>query len=284
MFDSLYSLQVLYDFLPILSKYRDSVFVIKYGGAAMTNNKIKIQVIQDIIFLHRIGVKVILVHGGGPFINNWLDKLSIKPKFNKGIRVTDFETMEVVEMVLAGQVNKNLVSLVNQLGINGVGLSGKDANLIISSNLFNMENNFVGKVDSINTDVLNLLLKNNYLPIIASIASGINGQSYNVNADMVASSIAQALGADKLVLLTDVEGILLDINEPTSLIKELNLDDIVRLKKNKILSGGMIPKVNSCYEAVANNVLSAHIIDGRIEKALLLELFTENRLGSMIIK
>lgn len=284
MFDSLYSLQVLHYFLPILSKYRDSIFVIKYGGAAMKNHKIKIQVIQDIIFLHNIGVKVVLVHGGGPSINHWLDKLNIEPKFNEGIRVTDSKTMEVVEMVLAGQVNKDLVSLVNKFGIKGIGLCGKDTNLIIASKLFDSDDNFVGKIDNINIDILTLLLQNNYLPIIASVATDVNGQSYNVNADMVASSIAQALNAYKLVLLTDTRGILLDFNDSNSLIKELTLDDINTLKSSKVLFGGMIPKVNACYEAVENNVLSAHIIDGMIEKALLLELFTENRIGSMILK
>nr|QCI04959.1 acetylglutamate kinase [Callithamnion tetricum] len=284
MFNSSYVFQVLYDFLPMINKYRDHIFVIKYGGAAMKNHKLKIKVIQDVIFLHSIGIKVVLVHGGGPFINEFLYKLNIEPKFDNGIRVTDFETMQVVEMVLAGQVNKNLVSLVNKLGVSGVGLSGKDANLIIASNLFNSKNNFVGKVEKINSDILTLLLQNNYLPIIASIAIDIEGQSYNINADIVASCIAQNLGAHKLLLLTDAPGILLDMNDNKTLIKQVCLNDILELKTSNVITGGMIPKVNACYDAVHNNVLSAHIIDGRIDKALLLELFTEDRIGSMIIK
>ena len=284
MFNSLRDFQLLYDFLPIFSKYRDCVFVIKYGGAAMKNDRVKLQVIQDITFLHSIGIKIILVHGGGPSINDFLHKLKIKPKFNNGIRITDSETMEVVEMVLAGQVNKNLVSLVNRLGINAVGLSGKDANLIIASNLFKSKDNFVGKVEKINSNILTLLLQNNYLPIIASIATDTNGQSYNINADIAASAIAQNLCADKLLLLTDTSGILLDINDNKTRIAELCLDEVVKLKERNIISGGMIPKVDACYDAVFNNVLSAHIIDGRIEKALLFELFTENRIGSMIIR
>lgn len=284
MFNSLSDFTILHDFLPILKKYRNCIFVIKYGGAAMQNKQLQIDVIKEIVFLYTIGIKIILVHGGGPSINDLLYKLNMKPKFHNGMRITDAETMQIVQMVLAGQVNKDLVSLVNQLGVNSIGLCGKDANLIMASQLFNNTDNLVGKIERINHKLLDILLKNNYLPVIASIATDMYGQTYNINADIVASYIAQVFKADKLLLLTDTPGILSDCTDSNTIIKELSLNDILKLKQNNIVTGGMIPKVDACYNAVNNNVFAAHIIDGRIHNSLFLELFTKDRIGSMITK
>ena len=269
--------------LPFIHKLRNKIIVIKYGGAAMQSNDLKMQVVKDILFLSSLGIKLILVHGGGPVINNWLKRLSIQPKFENGIRVTDFQTMEIVEMVLAGKINKELVNLINVNDNIGVGLSGKDANLLSASNMFNNSNNLVGKIDSVNTDLLNLLLDNGYIPVIASVASSIDLITYNINADTAAGTIAQALNADKLVLLTDTPGILLDIEDNNSLQKELNINDIHNLCERNIIAGGMIPKVECCITSLRNQVNAAHIIDGRVEHALLFELLTSERIGSKII-
>nr|YP_009398979.1 acetylglutamate kinase [Cliftonaea pectinata]ARW68035.1 acetylglutamate kinase [Cliftonaea pectinata] len=273
----------LIDALPFLSKYSGSTFVIKYGGSVMQNDILKSSVIADICFLRLLGINLVLVHGGGLFINDWLEKLSIEPKFHNGIRVTDFDTMQVVEMVLVGKVNRELVSLFNQNNVLSVGLSGKDANLIKASPLFPYSNNLTGKIDSVNSSILNLLLLNNFMPVIASVASDLNGTTYNINADTVASAIASSLNAQKLILLTDTPGILSDINDPCSLIKELNICKVRQLQSLDVISGGMIPKVQSCICALESNVKSTHIIDGRIKHALLYELFTHNRIGSMIV-
>nr|YP_009391313.1 acetylglutamate kinase [Dipterocladia arabiensis]ARW59457.1 acetylglutamate kinase [Dipterocladia arabiensis] len=270
------------DFLPILQHYIGRVFVIKYGGSVMKDEFLKSKVIEDLSFLHLLGIKIILVHGGGPFINQWLTKLNIKPVFNQGIRVTDESTMEIVEMVLAGKVNKNLVDLLNNKGILSIGLSGKDSNLIVASSLFNSSENLVGKIDHINHQILKILLNNNYIPVIASIGSGLDGKTYNINADTVAGSLAESLQADKLILLTDTPGVMYDINDSSTLIKTLNVDDVQKLQKDLVISGGMIPKVECCIKALKANVKSTHIIDGKVQHALLYELLTLDRIGSMI--
>jgi len=279
---NLYDLFNLNDIFPWIKKYSKKILVIKYGGAAMKDEFLQSKVIKNICFLHSLGIKIILVHGGGPFINNWLHKLNIKPKFEKGIRVTDYETMEVVEMVLVGQINKKIVSLFNQNNTNSVGLSGKDSNLLVASSKFNDINNFVGKIDKINTEILYLLLNNKYIPVIASVASDINNQSYNINADTVAGEIAESLHAESLILLTDTSGIMLDINDPSTLIKDLNVFTLDKLKNESIINGGMIPKVDCCIKALKGGVKSTHIINGNLEDALLYELLTNNRVGSKI--
>jgi len=269
--------------LPFISKLRNKVIVIKYGGAAMKNSHLQVQVMMDILFLFSLGIKVVLVHGGGPFINDWLNRLDIKSKFENGIRITDAKTMEVVEMVLAGKINKELVSLINVNNNIGVGLSGKDANLLLASNMFNDSNNLVGKIDFVNVKVLNLLLDNGYIPVIASVASSCDLTTYNINADTAAGAIAQALGAEKLVLLTDMPGILLDMNKPNSLQKQLDSNSVKDLCEQNIISGGMIPKVQCCLHVLQHNVQTTHIIDGRIEHSLLFELLTNERIGSQIV-
>ena len=271
------------DFLPFLQNYSGCIFVIKYGGSAMKDEFLKSKVIEDISFLHFLGIKIILVHGGGPFINQWLSKLNIVPKFEKGIRITDHPTMEIVEMVLAGQVNKNLVSLLNKNKVFSIGLSGKDSNLLVASSLFNSSHNLVGKIDKVNSKILKILLNNNYIPVIASVASNSdNDHTYNINADTAAGSIAASLKADKLILLTDTQGIMHDIHDPSSLIKSLNINDVKKLQQDLVISGGMIPKVECCVKALKSNVKSTHIIDGKIQHSLLYELLTRDRIGSMI--
>lgn len=275
--------QVLSEALPFIQKFSGRTVVIKYGGSAMQNQLLKDKVIEDILFLSYIGLNPVLVHGGGPMINYWLNKLSIESKFDKGVRVTNLNAMEVVEMVLVGKVNQDLVALINKKNGKAIGLSGKDANLIVASQLFPASANFVGKIDILNPDILKLVIKEGYIPVIASVAASLEGQAYNINADTVAGSIAEALNAEKLILLTDTSGIMRDINNPTTLIKLLTHLDVDQLKKNNIISGGMIPKVDCCTQAIRNGVKSAHIIDGRIEHALLLEILTKEGIGSMLV-
>lgn len=274
--------QILNEALPFIQKFAGRTFIIKYGGAAMKNKKLKDKVIEDILLLSYIGIKPILVHGGGPMINTWLKKVHIEPKFEDGIRITDQATMEIVEMVLVGKINKDLVTLLNKKKGCAVGLSGKDGNLITASRLFNSQENFVGSVDIVNTKILNLLLNEGYIPVIASVAADSKGQAYNINADTVAGAIASALNAEKLILLTDTPGIMYDINDISTLVKYLNISEADNLLNKQIISGGMIPKVKCCIKALKRNVNSAHIIDGRIEHALLLEILTSDGIGSML--
>ncbi|CCP38098.1 acetylglutamate kinase (plastid) [Chondrus crispus] len=283
MLNSFQRVQVLIEALPFIQQFSGRIVVIKYGGSTMKNERLKKEIINDILFLSLVGIKPVLVHGGGPIINSWLHKLDIEPKFEKGIRVTDQKTMEIVEMVLVGKINKDLVTLLNKNNNCAIGLSGKDGNLIKASRLFDMDNNFVGKVNSVNIQLLNLLLNENYIPIIASTAADDQGQAYNINADTVAGAIAAALKAEKLILLTDTPGIMYNIHDNSTLVSHLNIEDAYQLKNKDIIIGGMIPKIDCCINALRSNVKSAHIIDGRIEHALLLEIFTSEGIGSMIV-
>lgn len=274
--------QVLSEALPFIQKFSGRTIVIKYGGSAMQNQVLKNKVIEDILFLSYIGLKPILVHGGGPVINTWLSKLNIETKFEQGIRVTDLVTMEVVEMVLVGKVNQELVALINKKKGKAIGLSGKDASLIMATSCFDNSNNFVGKVSTINSSIINLLIDEGYIPVVASVAADLYGQSYNINADTIAGALAAELKAEKLILLTDTSGIMRNTSDPQSLIKSLDFLMIDELKKKDIISGGMIPKVDCCIQAIESGVQSAHIIDGRIDHALLLEILTNDGIGSMI--
>lgn len=275
--------RILSEALPYIQQFANRTVVIKYGGAAMKNSDLKDKVIRDIIFLSCVGMRPVVVHGGGPEINTWLTKLNIEPQFKDGLRVTDAETMEVVEMVLVGRVNKELVSLINQAGGSAVGLCGKDGNLITARPMYNETVGFVGEVASVSIKLVESLVKNGYVPVISSVAADENGQAYNINADTVAGEIAAALGAEKLILLTDTAGILEDYHDPSTLLTRLTIQKARELIETGIVGGGMIPKVSCCVRSLAQGVQAAHIIDGRIPHSLLLEIFTDEGIGSMIV-
>jgi acetylglutamate kinase len=275
--------RVLSEALPYIQQFAGRTIVIKYGGAAMKDSSLKDKVIRDIVFLSSVGVRPVVVHGGGPEINTWLDKLGIEPQFKDGLRVTDAATMEVVEMVLVGRVNKELVSLINQAGGLAVGLCGKDAHLVTARPVGQEGIGFVGEVNSIDARLVESLVKNGYIPVISSVAADETGQAYNINADTVAGEIAAALGAEKLILLTDTAGILKDYKDPSTLITRLNIQQARELIAQGIVAGGMIPKVNCCVRSLAQGVRAAHILDGRLPHSLLLEIFTDEGIGSMIV-
>jgi acetylglutamate kinase len=275
--------QVLSEALPYIQKFAGRTVVVKYGGAAMKDSQLKDQVIRDIIFMACVGIRPIIVHGGGPEINTWLDKIGIEAQFKDGLRVTDAATMEVVEMVLVGKVNKEIVSYINQAGGSAIGMCGKDANLITARPEGRTDIGFVGEVSNINVKVLELLVKGGHIPVISSVAADDRGQSYNINADTVAGEVAAALGAEKLILLTDTPGLMRDFHDPSSLIHQLDIAQSRELVKEGIVSGGMIPKLSCCIRSLAQGVKSAHIIDGRVPHSLLLEVFTDAGIGTMIV-
>jgi acetylglutamate kinase len=275
--------RVLSEALPYIQQFAGRTVVIKYGGAAMKESTLKDQVIRDIVFLSCVGLRPIVVHGGGPEINSWLDKVGIEPQFKNGLRVTDAATMDVVEMVLVGRVNKEIVSLINRAGGSAIGLCGKDGNLFQARPEGQEGIGFVGEVTSVNTKVLQPLLDNGYIPVISSVADDAQGQAYNINADTVAGEIAAALNAEKLILLTDTAGILRDYKDPSTLIAKLDIQQARHLIDTGIVAGGMIPKVKCCVRSLAQGVKAAHIIDGRNPHALLLEILTDSGIGSMIV-
>ncbi|NBO31212.1 MAG: acetylglutamate kinase [Cyanobacteria bacterium LVE1205-1] len=281
--DDAVRVQVLSEALPYIQEFSGRTVVIKYGGAAMKEGHLKERVIRDIVFLSCVGVRPVVVHGGGPEINSWLDKLGIEPQFKNGLRVTDAATMDVVEMVLVGRVNKEIVALINQSGGLAVGLCGKDGNLIRARPQGAADIGFVGEVSSVKVNILNSLVKSGYIPVVSSVAADEHGQAYNINADTVAGELAAALGAEKLILLTDTSGILQNYQDPSTLIHHLDISAARKLISDGIVSGGMIPKVNCCVRSLAQGVKAAHILDGRIPHALLLEIFSDRGIGSMIV-
>lgn len=275
--------RVLSEALPYIQQLSGKTVVVKYGGAAMKNSDLKDRVIRDVVLMSCVGIRPVVVHGGGPEINTWLDKLGIEPQFKNGLRVTDAATMDVVEMVLVGRVNKELVALMNQAGGLAVGLCGKDANLITARPADAEGVGFVGEVTSVSTQLLESLVNAGYIPVVSSVAADETGQSYNINADTVAGEIAAALGAEKLILLTDTAGILRDYTNLSTLIPKLDIQEARKLIEEGVVSGGMIPKVNCCVRSLAQGVRAAHIIDGRIPHALLLEILTDSGIGSMLV-
>jgi acetylglutamate kinase len=275
--------RVLSEALPYIQQFAGRTIVVKYGGAAMKDSTLKDKVMRDIVFLSCVGLRPVVVHGGGPEINSWLDKLGIEPQFKDGLRVTDAATMDVVEMVLVGRVNKEIVALINQAGGCAVGLCGKDGNLIKARPEGSEGIGFVGEVSNINIKLLESLVKSGYIPVVSSVAADEDGQAYNINADTVAGELAAALGAEKLILLTDTPGILKNYKDPSTLIAKLDIQEARELISTGIVGGGMIPKVNCCVRSLAQGVRATHIIDGRIPHALLLEIFTDAGIGSMII-
>jgi acetylglutamate kinase len=276
--------RVLSEALPYIQQFAGRTVVIKYGGAAMKDSILKELVLRDVVLLSSFGLRPVIVHGGGPEINSWLDKLGIEPQFKNGLRVTDAATMDVVEMVLVGRVNKEIVALINQAGGLAVGLCGKDANIIMARPEGQEGIGFVGEVSSINVKLVKLLVESGYIPVISSVAADKTGQSYNVNADTVAGELAAALGAEKLILLTDTPGILRDYHDPSTIITTLDIGEARELIESSVVGGGMIPKVNCCVRSLAQGVHAAHIIDGRIANALLLEIFTDDAgIGTKIV-
>lgn len=275
--------RVLSEALPYIQQFAGRTIVVKYGGAAMKDSNLKEKVIRDVVFMACVGLRPVVVHGGGPEINTWLDKLGIEPQFKNGLRVTDAATMDVVEMVLVGRVNKEIVALINQAGGSAVGLCGIDANMIRARPADAEDVGFVGDVAHIDTRILETLVENGHIPVVSSVAADEMGQSYNINADTVAGEIAAALGAEKLILLTDTAGILRDYRDPSTLIPKLDLQGARQLIETGIVAGGMIPKVNCCVRSLAQGVKAAHIVDGRLPHALLLEIFTDAGIGSMIV-
>ncbi len=275
--------QVLSEALPYIQQFAGRTVVVKYGGAAMKNSTLKGQVIRDVVFLACVGLRPVVVHGGGPEINSWLDKLGIEPQFKNGLRVTDAATMDVVEMVLVGRVNKEIVSLINRAGGSAVGLCGLDGNLIKARPDGREGIGFVGEVTNMDVKILESLINSGYIPVVSSVAADETGQSYNINADTVAGELAAALGAEKLILLTDTAGILKDYKDPSTLIAKLDIQEARELIATGIVGGGMIPKVNCCVRSLAQGVRATHIIDGRVPHALLLEIFTDTGIGSMIV-
>jgi acetylglutamate kinase len=275
--------RVLSEALPYIQQFAGRTVVVKYGGAAMKDSSLKDKVIRDVVFLACVGLRPVVVHGGGPEINSWLGKLGIEPQFKNGLRVTDAATMDVVEMVLVGRVNKELVSLINRAGGKAVGLCGKDGNLIKARPEGREGIGFVGEVNSVDINLLESLVSSGYIPVVSSVAADETGQAYNINADTVAGELAAALGAEKLILLTDTVGILKDYKDPSTLIARVDIQEARQLIERGVVGGGMIPKVTCCVRSLAQGVRAAHIIDGRIPHALLLEIFTDEGIGSMIV-
>lgn len=275
---------ILVQALPYIQEYYGKTIVIKYGGNAMINDNLTQTVINDIILMKCIGINPIIVHGGGPDISNTLTKMNHESKFINGLRYTDETTINVAQMVLAGKVNKDLVKLIEKDGGKAIGLSGIDGSLIKAKKLkIGVDLGYVGEITSVNTELLYLAMNSGFIPVVSSIAIGENdNNSYNINADTCASKIASALKAEKLILLTDVPGVMTDPSDSSTLISTLRLHQIPKLTVDKVINGGMIPKISFCVESVRMGVKKAHIIDGRIEHSLLLELLSEKGIGTEI--
>ena len=269
--------------VPYIKQYTDKYVVVKYGGNAMTNPELKKSVMNDLLLLQLVGVKVVLVHGGGPDINNALQAMHIESQFKNGLRVTDKDTMDVVQMVLAGKVNKGLVADLISFGGRAVGLCGVDGHMI-QVHQKNDELGYVGEVDVIDTAIIDDVISKGYIPVISSIGCGADGQVYNVNADTVAAKIAGALKAETMVAMTNIDGVLRDVNNPSSLIPRITVAEAETLKVEGIIAGGMIPKVDCCLEAIAAGAQKVFIINGEIPHAILIELLTDEGLGTMFVK
>ncbi|OUP79444.1 acetylglutamate kinase [Anaeromassilibacillus sp. An172] len=274
--------QVLVQAMPYIQKYAGKTIVVKYGGNAMINEELKSAVMSDIVLLQLVGVNVVLVHGGGPEINAMLKKTGKESKFVNGMRVTDEETIDIVQMVLAGKVNKSLANQLNLSGGKAIGLCGLDGNLLkAEKQTKNGDIGFVGDITDVDVTVINDVINSGYIPVIATVAGGSEGEVYNINADIAASAIAAKLNAQKLILMTDVRGLLRDKDDEDTLISVVNVSEVPRLKNEGIISGGMIPKIDCCVEAVRQGVDRAHILDGRIPHSILIELFSDEGIGTM---
>ena len=286
--------EVLIEALPYIRHFYDRQIVIKYGGAAMEDDALIHSVMQDIVLMKYVGIRPIIVHGGGPRITTWMDKIGKVPEFVQGLRVTDAETIEIAEMVL-GSINKEIVSRLNQHGGKAIGLSGKDANLVLAEKQqtqvtdengqqIDVDLGFVGKIIGINTESVTALDKAGYIPVITPIGVGVDGQTYNINADTMAGEIASAFQAEKLIMLTDTRGILRDLSDDASLMPTIRMREVDEFIKTGFIAGGMLPKVEACTTALIGGVYKTHIIDGRIPHSLLLEVFTEGGIGTEIVR
>ncbi|MGN0412771.1 MAG: acetylglutamate kinase [Lachnospiraceae bacterium] len=277
--------EVLIEALPYIQKFNRKIIVVKYGGSAMSNVELQKNVIKDVTLLKLVGFKPIIVHGGGKEISRWVGKVGKEAQFINGLRVTDEETMEIAEMVL-NKVNKSLVTMVQELGVKAVGVSGKDGALLKVDKKYSdgQDIGFVGDVKEVNAKILYDLIENDFLPIVAPIGLDDEFQTYNINADDAACAIAKAVGADKLVFLTDIEGLYKDINDKSSFISRLTADQADELIGDGFIGGGMLPKLNNCTSAIRNGVNRVHILDGRIPHCLLLEIFTNQGIGTAIVK
>ncbi len=275
--------EILTQALPYIKQYAGKTVVIKYGGNAMINDELKAAVMEDMVLLHTVGIKLVLVHGGGPEINAMLDKTGKESKFVGGLRYTDEETMEIVKMVLAGKVNKALVQQITEHGGRAIGLCGLDGGMLTATRHREPDLGLVGDISRVDVTLLRNSLDNDTIPVVATVAGGDNGETFNINADIAAAEIAAALGAEKLVLMTDVRGLLRDKDDPDSLISTVQVSDVPRLKKEGVLSGGMIPKIECCVEAVRRGVRRTHIIDGRIPHSILIEMLTHEGIGTMFL-
>lgn len=274
--------EVLTQALPYIQQYNGKIVIVKYGGNAMVNDKLKQQVMEDIVLLWLIGVKVVLVHGGGPEINEVMHRLGKQAEFVDGLRVTDKETVDIVQMVLAGKVNKSLVNLLEMKGGKAMGISGMDGRLI-EAKARNAALGFVGSITNVNIEPVTDLLEKGYIPVVSTVGCDRDGNTYNINGDTAAACIAGALGAERLIMMTDIAGILRDRDDPATLIRELTIGDAVKLFEQGVISGGMIPKVDCCIDAIHRGVKKVIIMDGRVPHAILMELLTDEGAGTMVL-
>lgn len=284
MVETVRKAKILTEALPYIQRFSGKIVVVKYGGSAMTNPELQSQVIKDLALMKEVGMLPVVVHGGGKAISGWMEKVGLEPKFHNGLRITDQAAMELTEMVLAGKVNKELVHLFVQAGAKAVGLSGKDAGLLLAGKkqADDVDLGFVGTIQSVQVEYVKLLLDQGYLPVIAPIGFDMEGNSLNLNADEAASGIAAALGAEKLVFLTDVDGVMKDPEDPSSLCSLLTPESAKAGMEEGWISGGMIPKVQMCLQALAEGVNHVHMLNGTWDHALLLEIFTDQGIGTMI--
>lgn len=273
--------EVITQALPYIQKYHNKIIVVKYGGNAMVSEELKLQVMEDLVLLWLIGVKPVLVHGGGPEISDMLKKVGKQSEFVDGLRVTDKETAEIVQMVLAGKINKQLVNLLGEFGGNAVGISGIDGHLI-EAKVKDERLGFVGEITNVNVQPILDLIEKEYIPVVSTVGCDKEGNVYNINADTAASYIAGAMKAERLITMTDIPGILRDVNDPDSIIKRVTTDEARQLFADGIISGGMIPKVECCIEAIEKGVRRVTILDGRVPHALLLELLTDEGAGTLV--
>ena len=275
--------EILVEALPYIRKYNNKVLVIKYGGNAMINETLKQQVMEDVALLHLIGVKVVLVHGGGPEISDTLKRIGKEAKFVDGLRVTDRETVEVVQMVLAGKINKTLVKLLESKGGKAMGISGIDGHMIMAK-VKDEKLGYVGEITSVNVQPILDLLEKDYIPVISTVGSDLEGNTYNINADTAAAHIAGALRAERLITMTDITGVMLDPHDPESLMPCIDLVDAKQLMEEGVISGGMIPKIECCIDAISYGVRKVIILDGRVPHAILMEVLTNEGAGTMVVK